>query len=574
MHPIVVLLYFLSICLSLVQVNGMNYFSFVDSMKPYEYLCRFAFYTEPADNTARIAHNGLILNSGEIQAADVFNGFIQYEITFPRYFRPKLLIFPSYGEWAGLSNRSPCGKMVEMATEKIHLAETTGYASYDPKDKIVYSNTAYTSNESPLWKAKGIVFFPELPERSDYYRWGVLYIANCDANLLNTECSNSNNCQGPIVADFQMSLLNGKGATQHLSADETMMFGLVITLGFLQLVNIAGAVHTRLALLKIKKYHVTVRLLVWSIFLEFFSFFFGVIFWGHYMSAGYPVYTWSTLQDYSQALSVYLVIIVLILLGKGWTIVRPALTPSGSLKVIGYGTVYLICIIYAETYVFGYYQFYRMSDYFYSTPSGKMVLVLRCGIAPFWLLYAIQTTMQNFKKKRRFYFRFMIASLTWLFLPAFFVLIANGVSPIDWRVYNVCWESGLLFAAHYTLLLMYNPLANQYNASYPFHQNELSHLTNVLWKAHPNINKEELNESRLMKSEGSAGSGMKYNILGGKVPEHMNIIDVFAAIRHCSQGLVVAAEELLPKVNMFKGMYCLYRRECYVVSVCCNILNK
>jgi len=52
---------------------------------------------------------------------------------------------------------------------------------------------------------------------------------------------------------------NGRGPVSHLSADETVMFGCMITFGFLQIVNFAGVMHTRKHLVRMKKYHVTVR---------------------------------------------------------------------------------------------------------------------------------------------------------------------------------------------------------------------------------------------------------------------------------------------------------------------------
>jgi len=315
----------------------------------------------------------------------------------------------------------------------------------------------------------------------------------------------------------------------------------MISFGFLQLVNVAGAWHTRKHLVKMKRYHGTVRLLVWSVGLQFLSYWFGVIFWGHLMDVGSPAYAWLTLYKYAQALSGYLLVLLLVAIAKGWTIVRAALSPLGCLKIAGYATIYLCCIIFSETYQFGFYQYERMPGYYYDNPAGDWLLVLKCGLAPFWILYAVNTTVQNFNKKRRFYSRFAIAAVVWCVLPAIFVAIAYALPPVHWIVYNFVWENVLLFSAQYCLLLMYNPLCNLYNASYPFHQDNLTHLTNIPWKADPTINKSYLNASRASKNSdmyGAAGTGSnKFNFLGSGRADNVNIADVFAAIRNCSQGM-------------------------------------
>jgi len=112
------------------------------------------------------------------------------------------------------------------------------------------------------------------------------------------------------------------------------------------------------------------------------------------MDTGRPKYAWLTLYKYAQSLSGYCLILLLVAIAKGWTIVRAALSPLGCLKIAGYATAYLLCIIFSETYSYGTYQYYRMSDYYYDNPAGDLVLVLKCGVAPIWILYAVNTTMQ------------------------------------------------------------------------------------------------------------------------------------------------------------------------------------
>ena len=178
-----------------------------------------------------------------------------------RYFRPKMLLFTSYSEWMVESKRSlACSELVNKADLVIELTENAYYTSYDDTEKVVYSNKASISPTLDVWKAQGIVFFPSVASDDyEWYRWGIMYVANCDRNSTAESCSSTNNCQGPTALDFEMKMMNGHGAVAHLSADESSMLGSIISFGFLQLINFAAVLHTRKHLVKMKKYHVTVR---------------------------------------------------------------------------------------------------------------------------------------------------------------------------------------------------------------------------------------------------------------------------------------------------------------------------
>ena len=123
--------------------------------------------------------------------------------------------------------------------------------------------------------------------------------------------------------------------------------------------------------------------------------------------------------------------------------------------------------------------------------------------------------MKNFKKKKRFYHWFGIGSVVWSVLPAIFVAIAYVLDPMYWILYNFIWENVSLFICQYCLILMYNPMCNMFNVNYAFHHDNLPYLTNIPWKADPNINKDYLNSSRASKNAGPISGSNKFNFLGG-----------------------------------------------------------
>jgi len=208
--------------------TAFNYTHYVDSIRPYEYVARFAFLTESGAATKQIAEFTKIEYNGFINPnANVDGGHVEYNILFPRYFRPKMLFFTSYDNWLVDSKRSlSCNELVSYADAVIHLADTVLYDTYDADAKVVFSNKAKVSPASAVWNAQGVVFFPQVKvDDYEWYRWGVVYVANCDSNSTTpgSWCSGTNNCQGPTVLDMELLFKNGKGPLKELSGTSCVM---------------------------------------------------------------------------------------------------------------------------------------------------------------------------------------------------------------------------------------------------------------------------------------------------------------------------------------------------------------
>jgi hypothetical protein len=135
------------------------------------------------------------------------------------------------------------------------------------------------------------------------------------------------------------------------------------------------------------KYHVTVRLLHASTWCQILSIFCSLIFWLIAIDTGKMVYGWNSLYHIFQSIAVFLIIVMMICIAKGWTIVRASISPAGCLKLVAFITIYGLMIIFAENYAAGFYEYSRSSSYFYHSSSGQVLLVLRCGVAPVWLTF-------------------------------------------------------------------------------------------------------------------------------------------------------------------------------------------
>jgi len=72
----------------------------------------------------------------------------------------------------------------------------------------------------------------------------------------------------------------------QLGFDDSSMVGLSFMFFFLQFAVAFIALNTRLMLQELKKYHLTVKLLIWSIFIQFLGSILSLSFWTSYSRTG------------------------------------------------------------------------------------------------------------------------------------------------------------------------------------------------------------------------------------------------------------------------------------------------
>jgi hypothetical protein len=180
-------------------------------------------------------------------------------------------------------------------------------------------------------------------------------------------------------------------------------------------------------------------------------------------------------------LSNFLLLILLILIAKGWTIVRKTLSAQGATKLTVYATAYLLLLVTARTLSYHLYEASRSTVFYYASTFGLLALLTRCVVGGAWFSYAVHTTVRNYGAKKGFYRKFLATALAWIVAPAFCVLITITLSQFDWTIFGVVWENTLLLLAQLTLLVMYDPIAHDYNHKFPFHYQTSETLSSTLW---------------------------------------------------------------------------------------------
>ena len=147
-----------------------------------------------------------------------------------------------------------------------------------------------------------------------------------------------------------------------------------------------------------RKYHWTVHMLAISIFIHLVALLLAMIHYSMYDADGVGDPILLEISAYLNIACETLFIALLILLAKGWTIVRRKISPGGRIKIAVFCCIYFLSGIFAKIWSHLSYDVAEVT-YVYESPPGTMLLILRT-LAALWFYYAGRTTRINFEKKK------------------------------------------------------------------------------------------------------------------------------------------------------------------------------
>ena len=158
----------------------------------------------------------------------------------------------------------------------------------------------------------------------------------------------------------------------------------------------------------------------------------------------------------------------ILLIAKGWTVIRRKISANGRVKLAIAMTTYTICGIFAINI----YQNLKDEDRIdqsslYSSDAGYVIVILRCLIFCWYMRSAYTTfTKPSFKRKKRFYFYFFIASICYLIIVPLVFVISDS-SQLYNRTKHSNWASNILITlGHMSFLYLFWP--SNYNTYFPF----------------------------------------------------------------------------------------------------------
>jgi len=291
-------------------------------------------------------------------------------------------------------------------------------------------------------------------------RWFFMAFANCD------ESCTENLCDGPLIVDYDFSLLNGGGFfTNHFSADEMGILETEITFLALQALLTMHALQVALVLRKRRKLHKTVLIFVFSVVVQSAAIVFNFVHYYTFAKDGLGNTMLKTAALYATNIAETILLIALILLAKGWTIVFRKLSNQGLMRIALYSSIYTCVLIFAITWSTIHYD-PATNLYFYETVPGYVVVVLRV-LAIFWFCYSTSNTIHKMQSKIHFYRKLTLGVFFWLMsLPLLLLISIATPSTMRAVLLNIVTRS-LFFVAQATMSALYDPRIGA--ESFPFH---------------------------------------------------------------------------------------------------------
>ncbi|XP_061803144.1 transmembrane protein 145 isoform X3 [Nerophis lumbriciformis] len=166
------------------------------------------------------------------------------------------------------------------------------------------------------------------------------------------------------------------------------------------------------------------------------------------------------------SISFLVFLLMLILLGKGFTVTRARISHSGSVKLSIYMTVYTITYVILFIYEA---EFFDPGEvlYAYDSPAGYGLMGLQL-LAYVWFCYAVLVSLKHYPEKQPFYVPFFTTYTLWFFAVPVMALIANFGIP-RWareKIVNGI-QLGIHLYAHIVFLVITRPSAA--NKNFPYH---------------------------------------------------------------------------------------------------------
>ena len=148
---------------------------------------------------------------------------------------------------------------------------------------------------------------------------------------------------------------------------------------------------------------------------------------------------------YIQGLAEMLLVMLIILVAKGWTIVRKKITAQGRVRITCYMTLYAWAYVAAQLYRKETYQsaeFYSM----YETSAGVILILLRIALLV-WFWHAMYTTRMNYPAKHHFYNKFGVVFTIYLVMLPVMAFVVTQYDEMKRQIFMEAWQVALTFYA-------------------------------------------------------------------------------------------------------------------------------
>jgi hypothetical protein len=446
----------------------------IDRALSWKFIDRFGFQlTSDSVHSDLVAQNAANTTNGI--PSDLEYGTLSWEVEYApgtSFASPLLLVYTDYDDWITAYDADyslTCIERIALAKFVVPLNK-----NLEPQQNAPFDNNKEYDELFRGLVAGGRMYFPYELFPGESVIWAFVALANCAES-----CEDNFRCQGPIVTErAQLRFTNPRPFKHPSDVDTTLNneaeqfsqdeYGFLnCSLAFLVLGSavLIFAFKVKMSLESISKFHVTIRLVVISVVIELFAQIFYYAYWANYIEDGVRQEDLLIVGNFLSSISHFFLVLHVILIGKGWTIVRKHLSTGGKMKLIAFGSFYFICIMFIEAFKMtvmdrGY------KTYFFRTTPGTVTLLFNL-YSVFWFFMAVQTTFKQFPSKHGFYKKFTLISAFWLLFRVWYAIIGYFLSFEKQALFIYIMETLSIMVFQIVILLLYWPtLALK---SFPFH---------------------------------------------------------------------------------------------------------
>jgi len=274
-----------------------------------------------------------------------------------------------------------------------------------------------------------------------------------DAASVACDLEYENRRMGPTDIEYDFHLTNGEGWTREFSADEDALPAASIILLSLQTLVLLAAYRVRKRLEAGGKLHLTTRILTEAVAFDWVALLLRTCYYLSYQAKGNAPQVLDTLSRVCRGVADVEIVILLVLLGKGWTLVRHKLRVASRCKLAGFAATYALasfaCLAWSQ----------RISNdvevhFAYAGSTGLFLAVLRifaCG----WFLKAISDTIKHFPAKRAFCRVLRATGCAWLLATPLVIFAAHLAQDAYRREVFEIGESVCFFLGQAGLVALY-----------------------------------------------------------------------------------------------------------------------
>lgn len=282
-----------------------------------------------------------------------------------------------------------------------------------------------------------------------------------------SRCNPETNLSG-IKINYIFDFKNGGNLFQNeFSFDEVGIFetSIVLVIAYSILLTITCIIAKILVIKKLL--HTTYKIFIATIIFQFFSYVFTLSEYGQFATSGVPTSACGLIGRILDMIANIIFLLILILIAKGYTVTRGKLRTVTCIKIIIvfclYIGAYLIAFLYSEILFDP-----GLVNYFYSSPGGLAMIIIKVSIGWVWFCYGIFFTIKNYPEKKKFYIALAIFYSIWFWASPIVILCTNYViakylqEKIGFIVQSLITLIGHVFFISLTF-------PTKANSNFPFH---------------------------------------------------------------------------------------------------------